>query len=162
MKKFRMIKGEKVEVLGDSWAKYVNIKIKADSDIFVPSFEIKDSAGADLKSSEDLILEPMKVRMIDAGFSCQIPENYHAKICARSSMGKKGIIIPNSPGIVDAGYLGRICVLLLNLSNEPYEIRRGDRIAQWILEHNTSYSFEAVTEFGKTERGEGGFGSSGR
>lgn len=162
MEKFQVIKGEKIEVQASSWAKYTNIKIKADSDMFLPSFEIKDSAGADLKSSEDLILEPMKVRMVDAGFSCQIPHGFHAKICARSSMGKRGIIIPNSPGIIDAGYLGRICVLLLNLSDEPYEIKRGDRIAQWILENNISYSFESVAEFGKTERGNGGFGSTGK
>lgn len=162
MSQFKVVKGEKVPVHASSWSKYINIKIKPDDDIFIPSVEVDDSAGADLKSSEDCILEPFKVRMVDAGFTCMIPSQYHAKICARSSMGKKGIIIPNAPGIVDSGYLGRICVLLLNTTNEPYEIKRGDRIAQWLIESNTVYSFEKVDSFTATERGAGGFGSTGK
>lgn len=162
MSQFRVIKGEKVEINSSSWSKFLTVKIKADDDSFIPSVEVAESAGADLKSSEDCVLEPFKVRMVDAGFVCMIPAGYHAKICARSSMGKKGIIIPNAPGIVDSGYLGRICVLLLNTTNEPYEIKRGDRIAQWLIESNTCYSFEKVNDFKATERGAGGFGSTGR
>jgi dUTP pyrophosphatase len=157
---FKVIKGEKTIVPNNSWSSKISVKIVADSLDFVPSFQTDGAAGADLKSSIDIILEPMKVAMVDAGFSCKIPDGYHAKIVARSSMGKKGIIIPNSPGIIDSDYINRICVLLLNLTSEPYEIKKGDRIAQWLLESNTFYSWQEVSELGKTDR-QGGFGSTG-
>lgn len=141
----------------------LSIKIVADSSeiSFIPAFQTKGAAGADLKSSVDIILEPMKVVMVDAGFSCKIPNGYHAKIVARSSMGKKGIIVPNSPGIIDSDYIDRICVLLLNLTKEPYVIKKGDRIAQWLVEANTSYSWQEVNELEPTDR-QGGFGSTGK
>jgi dUTP pyrophosphatase len=137
------------------------VKIVADSDEFIPSQQHFSDAAADIKSSIDVTLLPNKVEMIDGGFSVGLPKGYHAKILCRSSMGKKGIIIPNSPGLIDTGYTGRICVLLLNLSAEPYKIAKGDRIAQFMIEKNINWCWENTDQLAVTDRGVGGFGSSG-
>lgn len=159
LKYFKFIKEEKVNVSGVT---NLVVKIIADADEFIPSFQTEQAAGADLRSTVDVILEPNKVVMVDVGFSAEIPRGYHAKIVARSSMGKKGIIVPNAPGIIDSDYRNRICVLLLNLSGQNFEIKKGDRVAQWILEQNTQYCWCKVDQLGETERGFGGFGSTGR
>ena len=155
---FKIVKNEKIEIT-DNTLPVVNIK--AISDELVPVFSTSQAAGADLKSSVDIVLKPGKVEMVDAGFCCKIPDGYHAKIAARSSMGKKGIIVPNGPGIIDSDYILGIKVLLLNLSDTDYEIKKGDRIAQWILEKNISYAWIASEHLESTERS-GGFGSTGK
>lgn len=163
IKYFKFIKDSKIPThYEDGELEYAVVKIVADSEAFIPAHHHPSDAGADLKSSVDVVLQPNKVEMIDAGFSAEIPEGYHAKIVARSSMGKKGIIVPNSPGIIDSSYRGRICVLLLNLSDSPYEIKKGDRIAQWLLDKNQAYCWESVAKLSETQRGTGGFGSSGK
>lgn len=158
MQSYRIVAGSKVQT---GYADVPVINIKAESDEFVPVFGTKEAAGADLKSSVDVVLKPFKVEMVDVGFSCKIPEGYHAKIVARSSMGKKGIIVPNGPGIIDSDYILGIKVLLLNLGSEDYHIKRGDRIAQWILDKNISYGWNNVDELEATDR-VGGFGSTGK
>jgi dUTP pyrophosphatase len=138
----------------------VVVKVIPESTEFIPAFQTKESAGADIRSSIDVTLFPLQVEVVPAGFRCKIPEGYHAKILSRSSMGKKGIIIPNQPGLIDSDYTDEIKVLLLNLGKEPYTIKRGDRIAQWLLEKNMQYSWQQVEEIEDTER-KGGFGSTG-
>ena len=140
----------------------VVVKIVAESTEFIPVFHSNEAAGADIRSSIDAIIAPNKVEMISAGFKCEIPAGYHAKITARSSMGKKGIIVPNGPGIIDSDYRGDIRVLLLNLSGEPFEIKRGDRIAQWLLEKNVQYVWQVVETLNQTDRDPAGFGTTGR
>jgi dUTP pyrophosphatase len=157
MASFKMVKSEKINLD----VSLPVVKIKAVSEEFVPVFGTLESAGADLKSSMDIVLKPGKVEMVDVGFACKIPEGFHAKIVARSSMGRKGIIVPNGPGIIDSDYVLGIKVLLLNLSSEDYEIKRGDRVAQWIIEKNVEYGWQEVAELETTER-VGGFGSTGK
>lgn len=157
---FTVVKDAKIPVHFDEFD-FAVVQIKAISDDFIPCFQTAGSAGADLKSTEDVILVPNKVFMIDCGFCCSIPKGYHAKITARSSMGKRGIIIPNAPGIIDSDYTLGIKVLLLNLGTEPFEIKKGDRIAQWLIEQNTKYCWKSVEEIQKTAR-LGGFGSTGK
>lgn len=162
IKYFKFIKDAKIPThYGDDEVEHTVVRIVADSDQFIPANHHTTDAGADIKSSIDITLQPNKVEMVDAGFSAEIPDGYHAKIVARSSMGKRGILVPNSPGIIDSSYRGRICVLLLNLSGQPYEIKKGDRIAQWLLDKNQLYCWESVEKLSETERGTGGFGSSG-
>jgi dUTP pyrophosphatase len=159
IKFFKFIKERKVNVAHNAAC---FVKIIAKSSDYIPSFQTKGAAGADLRSYEDYILEPNQVTMVDAGFRCQIADGYHAKITARSSMGRKGIIVPNSPGIIDSDYTGDIRVLLLNLSSQPFEIHKGDRIAQWILEKNVDYAWQEVNELTETERDPAGFGTTGK
>jgi len=161
LKYFKFVQDSKLKVYFDDGDMPV-VKIKVDSPEFTPCQQHDSDAAADIKSTRDVVLQPNKVEMIDCGFSVQLPKGYHAKILCRSSMGKKGIVIPNSPGLIDTGYTGKICVLLLNLSGQPYEIKRGDRIAQFMVEQNVSWCWESVLEHDLTDRGSGGFGSSGK
>ncbi len=137
------------------------VEIKADDEMFVPKAQTSGAAASDLKSSFDINLLPFQVYMVDVGFSCAIPTGYHAKVVARSSMGKKGIIVPNAPGIIDSDYRGRVCVLLLNTNKDVYQIKRGDRIAQWLVEPNISVDYVICSSLSSTDR-VGGFGSTGR
>lgn len=136
------------------------VKIAPDSVGFIPAAQTHGAAGADLRSSADIVLHPGKTEMVPCGFKCEIPEGYHAKILSRSSMGKKGIIIPNGPGLIDSDYRDEIKVLLLNLTSEPFQIKKNDRIAQWLIERNVSYAWQQVDELEPSNR-TGGFGSTG-
>ena len=91
----------------------------------------------------------------------ELPEGYHAKIVSRSGLASKGIVVSNSPGILDSDYRGRICVLLTNISKEPMEIKNRTRIAQMLIEKHESVIFSKVTQLSETERASGGFGSTG-
>lgn len=159
IKYFKFIKEKKV--IGNS-SDHPVVKIVADSDEFVPSYQTEGAAGADLRSSVDVVIKPMTVEMVDVGFSCKIPAGYHAKITARSSMGKKGILVSNSPGIIDSDFVGRVRVLLLNLSGQDFLVSRGDRIAQWLVEKNISYFWENVDSLEQTNRDSAGFGTTGK
>ena len=139
----------------------VVVEIKADDEMFVPQMQTGGAAASDLTSSVDIDLLPFRVCMVDVGFSCAIPAGYHAKVAARSSMGKKGIIVPNAPGIIDRDYRGRVCVLLLNTSQDVYQIKKGDRIAQWLVDPNVFVSYKVCSSLSLTSRN-GGFGSTGR
>jgi dUTP pyrophosphatase len=136
------------------------VKVLADEDGFIPSSQTVGSAGADLRSRIDITIQPNEIAMVPVGFKCEIPSGYHAKILSRSSMGKKGIIIPNGPGLIDSDYRDEIKVLLLNLSGQSFEIKKYDRIAQWLLEKNVSYAWQQVDELESSTRA-GGFGSTG-
>ena len=138
----------------------VVVKIITESTDFIPTQQTLGSAGADIRSSVSVALKPGEVSVVPAGFRCKIPSGYHAKILSRSSMGKKGIIIPNQPGLIDSDYTDEIKVLLLNLGKEDFQIQRGDRIAQWLIEKNVSFAWQQVSEIESTER-KGGFGSTG-
>ena len=157
---FKFIQAEKIECLKNDNPQLV-VKILTSDETYVPTFQTEGAAGADLRSSENVTLIPHVVSMVDCGFSCRIPRGYHAKIVARSSMGKNGIIIPNAPGIIDSDYTGRIRVLLLNLTDKPYEIKQADRIAQWLIEKNVEYCWQHSDNLGSTERNSAGFGTTG-
>jgi dUTP pyrophosphatase len=161
LKYFKFIQESKLKVYFDE-NDMPALKIKADAQEFIPSQQHDSDAASDIKSTIDVIIQPNQIEMIDCGFSVQLPKGYHAKILCRSSMGKKGIVIPNAPGLIDTGYTGKIRVLLQNLSAEPYEVKKGDRIAQFMVEKNVPWCWQIVEEHENTDRNSDGFGSSGK
>ncbi len=129
----------------------------------LPTRQTDGAAGYDIRARIEggsFPLLPYMPTIISCGFKIEIPDGYHAKICQRSSMGKKGIIIPNSPGIIDSDYRGYVSVLLLNLNNEIIHIKHGERIAQMLIEKNIDVQWKFVKVLTETTRGTGGFGST--
>ena len=130
----------------------------------LPAYATKASAGMDLQAaiSEDIILKPGERKLVDTGFAIALPENYEAQIRPRSGLAlKNGITVLNTPGTIDADYRGEIKVILINLGDEDFTITRGMRIAQMIIAPVTQGSFVQVANLDDTDRGEGGFGSTG-
>ncbi|MCF1709142.1 dUTP diphosphatase [Tabrizicola sp. J26] len=142
----------------------------ADQSLPLPSYETAGAAGADLRANlkpEDritgFILDPMRRAIVPTGLRVEIPHGFEMQIRPRSGLAfKHGISLPNTPGTIDSDYRGPLGVLLINLGSEPYTIHHGDRIAQAIIAPVMQARFELVTQLGETERGEGGFGSTGR
>jgi dUTP pyrophosphatase len=126
---------------------------------FLPKRANPTDAGADLMSTENLEIYPDEQKMVDTGVAVKIPEGYAGFVFNRSSQGKKGITIPHSVGVIDSDYRGNIKVLLKNISQDRYEIKRGDRIAQLVIMPVLLSTF--VDAWNDTERGTGGFGSTG-
>jgi dUTP pyrophosphatase len=142
---------------------FVKIKLICDFPEVTPTRQTKGSAGYDVRARIEggsFPLLPYMPTIISCGFKMELPEGYHAKICQRSSMGKNGIIIPNSPGIIDSDYRGYVSVLLLNLNNEIMDIKNGQRIAQMLIEKNINAKWVEVDSLKQTKRGAGGFGST--
>lgn len=140
----------------------VEIK-KLNSKALIPSYQTPDSAGADIHAllDEAIIIPNGQIVMIPTGLSVAIPSGYEMQIRARSGLASKGLIIPNGPGTIDADYRGEIKILLLNLSGKDFEITPEMRIAQAVIAPVFQANFSLVKELSKTERGEGGFGSTG-
>ena len=138
----------------------VEVLIHADA---VPVYAHPGDAGADLASSEDLVLAPGERALVGTGVSIALPDGYVAFVVPRSGLATKhGITIVNSPGTVDAGYRGEIRVTLLNTdTRESYAITAGDRIAQLIVMPVSRANFVPVADLPDSERGTGGFGSTG-
>lgn len=123
------------------------------------------SAGWDVHAhlERPMTLKPMARGMVPTGFAMAIPEGFECQVRPRSGLAiKHGITVLNAPGTIDSDYRGEVKVLLVNLSDEPFTIEDGDRVAQLVFAPVTRADFEAVAELEATERGEGGFGSSGR
>ena len=129
-----------------------------------PSYETILSAGMDLRAniSESLILKPLERVIVKTGLFIALPAGLEAQVRPRSGLAaKRGITVLNSPGTVDADYRGEIGVILVNLSNEDFLIKDGERIAQLIIAKHEQIIWEEVSILDKTKRGEGGFGSTG-
>ncbi|MBQ7749821.1 MAG: dUTP diphosphatase [Bacteroidales bacterium] len=129
-----------------------------------PSYATPLSAGMDLKADLEapVILGPLERAMIPTGLYIALPEGYEAQVRPRSGLAaKKGISVLNSPGTVDADYRGEIRVILVNLSNEPFTVMPGERIAQMVVARHERVEWENVEVLSETTRGEGGFGSTG-
>ena len=130
---------------------------------FEPVYAKPGDAGADLKSTEDLVVPAGGRQLVKTGIKIAMPDGYVGLVHPRSGLAAKhGITVLNAPGTVDAGYRGEIMVTLLNTSNEPFEVRRGDRIAQLLFQRVDRADFVAVSELPESARGDGGFGSSGK
>lgn len=142
----------------------MNLKIMyLDGATFPPRQATKGSAGWDLYCNEIKILQPNEVAFLRLGFCLQIPEGYYVSIVSRSSMAKRGVIIPNSPGIIDSDYTGEIMVMMVNLNPDfSIQLAPGDRIAQMLLHKYEDINFEVVDKLVSTDRGSGGFGSTGK
>ncbi len=129
-----------------------------------PAYGTEHSAGLDLSAAivADIVLEPMARVLVPAGFIMALPEGYEAQIRPRSGLAyKNGITVLNTPGTIDADYRGEVKVLLINLSNEPFTITAGMRIAQMVVAPYTKVSLCKVDSVSETVRGVGGFGSTG-
>ena len=122
-----------------------------------------DDAGFDLKSKVDYVLEVGERNVIGTGLHLEIESGFEAQVRPRSGLAAKhGITVLNSPGTIDAQYRGEVGVILLNTSKEDFEIKRGDRIAQLVINELPGVSFVRVESLSTTERGDGGFGSTGK
>jgi dUTP pyrophosphatase len=142
----------------------IKVEIVCQDKEFIPVKSTAGSLGLDLKANldfDEIILNPLETTKVKAGFSMAIPYGYHAKIVSRSGMSSKGIIVTNAPGIIDSDYTGDICVLLTNIGKQPYKLEHKTRIAQMFIEKNIDIEFINVTSLKETERGAGGFGSTG-
>ena len=137
-------------------------KLRPDAQLPTYAHGSAEDAGMDLRAVEDVTLEPGLPRMVPTGLTIEVPPGFEAQVRPRSGLAlKHAITIPNAPGTIDPGYRGEIRVILLNLGREPFQIHAGDRIAQMIVAR-----YEAVEwvegELAASQRGTGGFGSSGR
>ena len=126
---------------------------------FLPKRANPNDAGADLMSVEDLEIYPGEQKLVGTGVAVKIPQGYAGFVFNRSSQGKKGITMPHSVGVIDTDYRGEIKVLLKNISEDPYKISRGDRIAQLVIMPVMLPEFTDI--WNDTQRGTGGFGSTG-
>ena len=134
-----------------------------DPDIEIPSYAKPGDAGLDLRSRVDMKLEPGMRALIPTGLAIAIPEGYVGLVHPRSGLAiKNGISMVNTPGTIDSGYRGEIAVILINHDREEtFEIKRGDRIAQLVIQQVEIAELVAVQELPTSQRGAGGFGSSG-
>jgi dUTP pyrophosphatase len=145
----------------------MEVKILNKSPFDLPQYATIHSAGMDLKAniSESIILEPLKRVLVPTGLHIELPEGYEAQIRPRSGLAvKHGISLVNSPGTIDADYRGEIKIILVNLSDQPFVLAPGERIAQMIVarfERVDWVTVEEQGELGESKRGEGGFGSTG-
>jgi dUTP pyrophosphatase len=128
-----------------------------------PSRATEHAAGLDVVSAEDLTLAPGGRHAVATGFAIAIPHGYEVQVRPRSGLAlKHGITCLNTPGTIDSDYRGEVKVILANLSSEPFEVRRGERIAQLVPAPVLQANFAEVAELSETSRGAGGFGSTGR
>ena len=143
----------------------VVVKIVNESGNPLPAYATEGSAGMDLCAHihESVVLEPLERRLIPTGLFIELPTGYEAQIRPRSGLAlKQGITCLNSPGTIDADYRGEIGVILINVSNEMQVIKTGDRIAQMVIAPVTQISWEPASALTPTNRGAGGFGSTGK
>ncbi|TYP76309.1 dUTP diphosphatase [Aquimarina intermedia] len=143
----------------------MKIKIINTSDSTLPHYETPSSAGMDLRASiqEEITLQPLERTIVKTGLFIELPHGYEAQVRPRSGLAAKhGITVLNAPGTVDADYRGEIGVILVNLSNDPYTISRGERVAQLVIAKHERADWSEVEELSNSERGSGGFGSTGK
>jgi dUTP pyrophosphatase len=137
---------------------------RLDPELPLPDYAHPGDAGADLRAADEVVLPPGGRVTVGTGLAVAVPDGYAAFVHPRSGLASRhGITVVNAPGTVDAGYRGEIRVVLLNTdATEPFTVRRGDRIAQLVVQPVTRVRFLDVAELPPTPRGEGGFGSTGR
>lgn len=131
----------------------------------LPAYQTAHAAGADVQAAlaTPVILKPGGRELVPTGFCFEIPPGYEMQVRPRSGLAlKHGVTVLNTPGTIDADYRGELKVLLVNHGPEPFEIKRGERIAQIVIAPVSSASFTEVAELGDTARGAGGFGSTGK
>lgn len=131
----------------------------------VPAYATVQSAGMDLKAdiAEPVVLAPLQRAMIPTGLSIALPDGSEAQVRPRSGLAAKyGVTVLNSPGTIDADYRGEIKVILVNLSDRPFTVSPGERIAQLVIAKYERVVWDEVDVLDETDRGEGGFGSTGR
>lgn len=142
----------------------VNIKFVAQEGAIIPEYKTSGAAGADVCAflSESVVIKSGEFAMIPTGLSFAIPEGYEIQVRPRSGLAaKNGVTVLNTPGTIDSDYRGEVKVILINHGKDAFTVNNGDRIAQLIVAPVTQGIFEKTDELDSTERGEGGFGSTG-
>ena len=142
----------------------MKIKVINKSAHKLPHYETDASAGMDLRAnlSEPIMLKPLERAIIKTGLFIELPVGFEAQVRPRSGLAaKKGITVLNSPGTIDADYRGEIGVILVNLSNEDFEVNDGERVAQLVIAKHERIDWEESEVLEETSRGSGGFGSTG-
>lgn len=143
----------------------MKVKIVNKSDFDLPSYATPLSAGVDLRANIEtpVVLPPFKRTLVPTGLYIQLPAGYEAQVRPRSGLAAKhGVTVANAPGTIDADYRGEIKVILINLSEEEFVINRGERVAQMVIARHETAEWECVEQLEESERGAGGFGSTGR
>ena len=143
----------------------MKVKIVNRSPYPAPQYATEMSAGMDLKADirEPIVLKPLERSMIPTGLFIALPVGFEAQVRPRSGLAAKhGITVLNTPGTIDADYRGEIKVILVNLSGEPFTVNPGERIAQMVVARHEQVQWVEVAELDDTERGDGGFGSTGK
>ena len=142
----------------------MKINIINKSEHALPQYETAHAAGMDMRAATEgeIVIKPLQRVLVPTGLHIELPIGYEAQIRPRSGLAyKHGISIVNSPGTIDADYRGEIKVLLVNLSDTEFVVNNGDRIAQMVIAKHEQVEFEQVEALSNTDRGQGGFGSSG-
>ncbi len=140
-------------------------RVREGSDIPLPAYMTEHSAGMDIYAhlDEEVMIKPMERKLIPAGISVALPDGYEAQIRPRSGLAiKHGIALVNAPGTIDADYRGEIMVILVNLGEVPFSVKRGERIAQMVVQPVTRVAWQVSDDLDETARGKGGFGHTGR
>ena len=143
----------------------IEVKVVNASKEALPAYQTPLSAGMDLRANvtEPVLLQPGQRTLVPTGLRIELPAGYEAQIRPRSGLAlKHGITVLNSPGTIDADYRGEIQVLLVNLSEQAFEIKQGERIAQMVVARHERVQWSESAELSDTERGAGGFGHTGR
>ncbi len=143
----------------------MQVKVINRSKHTLPAYATEQSAGLDLRANIDapIVLKPLERALVPTGIFIALPDGYEAQIRPRSGLAAKhGVTVLNSPGTIDADYRGEIKVILVNLSNEPFTIEDGERVCQMVVAKYEQVSWNEVDVLGETERGDGGFGHTGK
>ena len=142
----------------------MKVKVINKSKHALPNYETIASAGMDLRANidESIVLKPLERAIVKTGLFMELPVGFEAQVRPRSGLAaKKGITVLNSPGTIDADYRGEIGVILVNLSNQDFEIQDGERVAQMVIAKHEQIQWEEAVELESSDRGAGGFGSTG-
>lgn len=138
------------------------LRLPHGEDLPLPAYETSGAAGFDLRAAESAMLKPGSRCLMPTGFSMALPDGYEAQVRPRSGLAvRHGVTVLNAPGTIDCDYRGEVKVPLINLGEQDFEIKRGDRIAQMVVAPVTRVQWSEVTILNDTTRGSGGFGSSG-
>jgi len=140
-------------------------RVRKGTDIALPGYMTKHSAGMDLCADvdDDIVIRPLERNLVPTGISIALPDGFEAQIRPRSGLAlNHGVTLVNSPGTIDADYRGEIKVILINLGDAPFVVKRGERVAQMVVHQVTRIEWEETSDLGETKRGPGGFGHTGK
>ena len=142
----------------------MKVKVINKSENSLPQYATPLSAGMDVRAANEqpIKIDPLQRAIVPTGLFLEIPDGYEVQVRPRSGLAaKKGITVLNAPGTIDADYRGEVCVILVNLSSEPFVVENGERIAQLVLSRHECIEWDECRSLSESERGDGGFGSTG-
>ena len=142
----------------------MKVKVINKSENSLPQYATPLSAGMDVRAANDqpIKIDPLQRAIVPTGLFLEIPAGYEVQVRPRSGLAaQKGITVLNAPGTIDADYRGEVCVILVNLSSEPFVVENGERIAQLVLSRHECIEWDECRSLSESERGDGGFGSTG-